>query len=478
MSLERPDHSRSKAILIGTSVYHDPEFPALPAVANSLRGMRELLVDPDLCGWPEERVVVLRDASDARRLVQNLRRFARQTTDVLLVYFAGHGTITRRGQLCLILTDTEADDADITGVEFERVREALLDSPAQTKIVILDCCYSGRAIEALAGPSAVADTTDTRGVYTLTASDHTAHVVALEHQADAATSFTGEFLRLVRTGIAGGPPELTLSEVYLHLRRRLQALGLPAPNQRGTDTADRYVFARNAAPPLASASPGGPDRTAPVPASGDALTTTTAVTTTAGRIFQPLARRTSARHPWLAVGGAIAAAVLAVAYGVAELVSKITSGNSFASSTSDDANTVGSFIWLASILATAVALAGFVPRKEAAGPGQRALFVLGVAECVAVPLAVPLSALSLARDGTTTWAITLILTLCVVSLALIANVGLRVGVWSGEISVCVGLLAVAWMIEFKSQGTLLGLPELFVFGALATTTARNLAASR
>jgi uncharacterized membrane protein HdeD (DUF308 family) len=249
MNADLPDYSRSRAILIGTSNYQDPQFPPLPAVANSLRGLREVLTDPGLCGWPAERTTVLKNPPDVRRLMQNLRRLAQDTEDVLLVYFVGHGTILRRGQLCLVLTDTEADDSDITGLEFERVREALLDSPARTKIVILDCCYSGRAIEALSGTAAVADSTDTHGVYTLTASDHTAHVVALDQQADAYTSFTGELLDLIRTGVADGPEMLPLGLIYLNLRHRLQARGLPAPNQRGTDTADRYAFTRNAAVP-------------------------------------------------------------------------------------------------------------------------------------------------------------------------------------------------------------------------------------
>ncbi|MFC6083989.1 hypothetical protein [Sphaerisporangium aureirubrum] len=60
--------------------------------------------------------------------LETLRRLSRDTEDVLLAYFAGHGTIVRRGQLCLVLTDTDtdADDPDITGLEFERVREAQL----------------------------------------------------------------------------------------------------------------------------------------------------------------------------------------------------------------------------------------------------------------------------------------------------------------------------------------------------------------
>ncbi|WP_051467906.1 caspase, EACC1-associated type [Actinomadura oligospora] len=241
------DFSRSRAVLVGTAEYADAAFPRLPAAANSLAGMRAVLTDPSLCGWPDDRVTVESDPSDWRGLVRRTRVLARETEDVLLLYFVGHGVMLPRGELSLALTDTEADDPDLTGLEYRRVRDLLRDSPAATKIVILDCCYSGRAIEALTALDAVADSTDVRGVYTLTASDHTAHVVPLAEQEAVPTSFTGQFLALVRDGVRDGPESLTLGDLYVHLRRRLTAHGLPAPNQRGTDTADRYPFTRNPA---------------------------------------------------------------------------------------------------------------------------------------------------------------------------------------------------------------------------------------
>ena len=244
---DQPDCPRSRAVLIGTATYRDSTFPPVPAAANSLNGMRQILTDPGLCGWPHDRVTVIEDPADMRRLVQTLRRMAKETADVLLVYFAGHGVIVPRGELCLVLTDTDSGDPDITGLPYHHVREALLDSPARLKVSVLDCCYSGRAIEALSGAIQIASTTDVQGVYTVTASDQTAHVPPLAEQANTTTSFTGELLDLIRTGIPGGPEWLTLDLLYRHLRDRLRQRGLPDPNQRGVDTAAQFSFTRNAA---------------------------------------------------------------------------------------------------------------------------------------------------------------------------------------------------------------------------------------
>jgi hypothetical protein len=77
MSPERPDYSRSRAILIGCSRYRDREFLPLQAAANSLSGFYEILTDRSLCGWPADRVTVLHNSADVRRLLLWPRLLAR-----------------------------------------------------------------------------------------------------------------------------------------------------------------------------------------------------------------------------------------------------------------------------------------------------------------------------------------------------------------------------------------------------------------
>jgi glycine betaine/choline ABC-type transport system substrate-binding protein len=243
MDTDEPfDYSGSLALLIGTSEYEDEKFTDLPAAANSFRGMRQVLTAPELCGWPPSQIKELFNYENSSQATVKLQKWAAKTTGTFLLYYVGHGTPSRNGPY-LTLTGTKAEYTGATSVDYEDVRQALLKSPAHTKIVILDCCYAGRAIPlAQSGPDLF---TDIKGTFVLAAADNAAHVPT--DQELACTSFTGELLDLVRKGLPGGRPVITLDEIYANLKNRLKTAGLPEPNRGNTDTAGSYRFTRNAA---------------------------------------------------------------------------------------------------------------------------------------------------------------------------------------------------------------------------------------
>ena len=249
MATEPKSGEESRAILIGVSAYEDEEFPPIRAARNSLTAMRRVLADPELCGWKPEEIIVINNPHSASDLAVQVTNLARATDGVLMIYYVGHGTLSGRGELCLTVTTTQSDHPKITGLSWNHVADALRESPARMRCAILDCCFAGQAIEAMAGEAneAVADITHVEGVYTLTATtrNRTAHVPPPNQQDTASTSFTGELIELIMSGIPQGPASLTLGVIYRHLRTRLAALGVPLPNQRNTDLADRFVFSKN-----------------------------------------------------------------------------------------------------------------------------------------------------------------------------------------------------------------------------------------
>lgn len=218
----------------------------MPAAANSVDRLKDVLTDPALGGWPEERVAVFLDPRETGAFQATLYDLAETAEDGLLLYFVGHGMLSDMSELCLALSDTRADRAESTGLPYASIKKILASSPAAVKTVILDCCYSGQAIEALSSGS-IADSTAVAGVTTLTAADLAAHVVPLEQQTAACTSFTHHLTELISRGRLNGGPALTLHDIYPALKARLKENGLPAPNWRTTDTAAMFPMARNAA---------------------------------------------------------------------------------------------------------------------------------------------------------------------------------------------------------------------------------------
>ncbi|GAB3440167.1 caspase, EACC1-associated type [Actinophytocola sediminis] len=238
----------SRAILIGVPRYQDAAYRSYPAVGNSVDGMRTLLVESGLCGWRPDQVTSFVNPTNAGKFLGQLRDLVRATTGVLLLYFVGHGVVSEQGELCLALADTDHANPDTTGLEYAKIKRMLYaGTPATTRIVILDSCFSGRAIGlGTVGGTQLADLSETSGTYTLTAADELAHVAAEGRH----TAFTGELLDLLtRDGVPGGPRGLTLNRIYLQLRRRLEAKNLPRPNQRSEDTAAAFVLASNTVHP-------------------------------------------------------------------------------------------------------------------------------------------------------------------------------------------------------------------------------------
>jgi WD40 repeat protein len=234
------NHARSRALLIATAVSLDPMIPAMPTAAGSLAGMREVLTDDGLCGWPDTSVTSVPDASDAGELIGTLRRLASEAEETLLLYFAGPGILLSHDELYLGLAGRRPHDVEDSSLRYARVRRAMLKSRARLKVVILDCSYSGRVIPSLPA-TRVAEMTSINATYVLTASDR-----EVDPGNATASAFTAELVATIRAGIPGGPPTLTLDDLYPPLVARLQQAGRPAPNRESTDLAGELPFTRNA----------------------------------------------------------------------------------------------------------------------------------------------------------------------------------------------------------------------------------------
>lgn len=239
-----PDPGRSRAVLIGASTYR--HLADLPAVRNNLSGFRDVLIAPALGGLPADNCTIVAEPARPVDVYRALRQQAAAAEDTLLVYFAGHGRTGSRNELWLCLPDTDPDELPYSAWAYDELRRVVADSPATKKVVILDCCFSGRALADQAGDEErILGQVGIEGSYLLTAT--AANAVALAPPGERYTAFTGALLGLLTTGIPGGPELLTFDRIYPRLRGALTSRQLPRPRQQGSDTITHLALTRNLA---------------------------------------------------------------------------------------------------------------------------------------------------------------------------------------------------------------------------------------
>ncbi|MGH3771961.1 MAG: caspase, EACC1-associated type [Pseudonocardiaceae bacterium] len=238
----------TRAVLIGTGTHAAGSgLPDVPAVEATLADLKRVLTQR--CGMDEGNVRVLADPVSPVEVGRVLTESAQQDQDVLLVCYVGHGLVSPGGELYLATKSTERQPELLayTALAYTAVRTSLLQSPARSIVVILDCCFSGKAVDVLsARDSTVAvDLAHVKGGYLLTSA--AGEELALAPLGARHTAFSGELIELLTRGDPDGPPLLTLRHAYQYLNRVLPARGFPKPHCRASERIDDLVLAPNTA---------------------------------------------------------------------------------------------------------------------------------------------------------------------------------------------------------------------------------------
>jgi len=181
---------------------------------------------------------VLTDPTSPDDVGAALSEAAATATDLLLVYYAGHGLVDDRGRLHLALAQTHPHRPRWTALPFDLLREEIAHSAATTRVLVLDCCFSGRAIETMTDDQGViGGQLEVAGTYTLTSTSDNAPSYA--PTGDRYTAFTGAVLRALDHA-----DPLTLDQLYVVVDRDLAARNLPRPRRRVTNTAGNLALSR------------------------------------------------------------------------------------------------------------------------------------------------------------------------------------------------------------------------------------------
>jgi hypothetical protein len=150
------------------------------------------------------------------------------------------------GQLYLLRADTTAGLEIYTAWPYPQLRQAMLESPARNKVLILDCCFAGRALDWLSVGAGLGQL-DIAGTYVLTATS--ANRPAYVARGARHSAFTGALLDVLTLGVPGGGELIRVDELHPLLHRTLLGRGLPEPRQMQSDRIGNLALVRNPAWP-------------------------------------------------------------------------------------------------------------------------------------------------------------------------------------------------------------------------------------
>lgn len=229
----------TRAVLVGTGRHASGSaLPALPGVDTTLDDLGRILRDG--CGMPEGHIRRVPADATAAEVIGAVEQAVAEATGTVLFCYTGHGLLGPGDQLYLATRGSLAEDTISHGVPYGVVKD-LLGGAMGGSVVILDCCFSGRA----AAPGrhrGVYDSALPNGSFLLTSASDFALSYAPEGERH--TLFGGRLLRLLEEGDPSGPPLLTMDDVHAYLDRAFRD-GPVRPHRQSGGTLGALVVAPN-----------------------------------------------------------------------------------------------------------------------------------------------------------------------------------------------------------------------------------------
>ncbi|WP_371649136.1 MULTISPECIES: caspase family protein [unclassified Streptomyces] len=233
------DAGRRYLVSIGVSEYRSPHLPDLPGAASDAERVAGLLAD-----FGYERVLSeLGSSPTAEQLRSGVARWTREARlgpdDVLIVYFAGHGS-AEEPRLQLLASDSEPGRA-YTSLAADDLTAMIADSGVGSTLAVLDVCAAEAGVRA-AGAGWAAPNVHTRS------QDSAYHLVTYNRNTDDnAVSLADAWTYALASSYAGPRQRhLPLADVLQEMRRHLRDHGTTrGPFYAGHRVEEAEVFFPN-----------------------------------------------------------------------------------------------------------------------------------------------------------------------------------------------------------------------------------------
>jgi formylglycine-generating enzyme required for sulfatase activity/uncharacterized caspase-like protein len=228
-SSERPPARH--ALVIGCGAFKDGRIPALPACRNDAEKLYEVLVDPRIGLFPKEHVRLLLDeeatqSSVKEALVELSRRAG--VSDLVVVFFSGHGATDDRGRAYWVMHETEQDSLRATALPEGDVTELLEEVRTTRLVTLVDACYSA-ATATLSQSKSLLDLSkiypefkgDGRVMIASSKGDQKSQVIK-EGEGAGYSAFAWHVIKGLEGGASGEDGIVTVDELWAYVRDRTE----------------------------------------------------------------------------------------------------------------------------------------------------------------------------------------------------------------------------------------------------------------
>ncbi|MQY09243.1 caspase, EACC1-associated type [Actinomadura macrotermitis] len=235
----------SRALIVGSGTETFGNLPAITSLRRTVSDLGHCLIDN--AGLAPEHLITTLDPGTPQEFADILGAAAQDAEDVLLFYYIGHGLVARNGDLHLetrATVDITEGVAQYQALPYSIVSEVLAKARSRLIVVVLDCCFSGRAHAIYDGTfDNVFRQTRREGSFVLAAAGN--NVAAWAPKDKSHTLFTGEFIGLLKEGEAAGPRTFNLEQIYEALLRRTGNGELTRPRKHAIDFPGDQPLAAN-----------------------------------------------------------------------------------------------------------------------------------------------------------------------------------------------------------------------------------------
>jgi Caspase domain/FG-GAP repeat len=270
------DTSRRRALLVASGTYSDAGLARLRAPAGDVDALAAVLGDASIGGF-EVRRLVDRPTDEIRREIEGFFAEAARS-DLLLLYFSGHGVLSQSRRFYFATATTALGYLRTTAIDDGFVNGLMHESRARSIVLVLDCCHSGAFGKGLTPKSAqtvdVEHHFDGDGRVTLSASTALEYAFEADDPATGISElepapgslFTSCLVDGLRSGEADidGDGVISVNELYDYARKQVRRRSPYQTPGIGGDQSGDIVIARTRERPQAPP-PRPPPPTTPVP---------------------------------------------------------------------------------------------------------------------------------------------------------------------------------------------------------------------